>query len=250
MRDEWTLLILSDRIYNLLLRAYPASFRREFGHEMALVFRDDLRTTAHDRGRAALLGLWLFTFVDLLKTALAEHVWEVFHTPLEKLSRWSGLAVAIGGSLPLLTFTNYAFWDFMQSLGLAGNDWIHPLLAGVGLLLTGLGLYDLYRRLPQGARPASTTAYGVVVIGVLLGVVGVLAMVLSLPDSLSGAGFILIWIGLAVMGLISLSTRALGGLSFAPLVIIAGVIGFAATAGDDHVRLHSGLNGLPGLLSF
>jgi hypothetical protein len=232
MLNELKLLTVSNRLYHLLLRAYPAPFRREFGREMALVFRDDLRATVRKSGVEGLIGLWLVTFFDLLKTALAEHIWEMFHMPLEKLSRWSWLAIVIGGPLPLLTFTNYSFWDLMQRLGLSDNDWLHPLLAGMGLLLTGIGLYGLYRRLPQRARPASTMAYGAVLFGVLLGMVGFITFMRPFSAPFISASFILLWIGLAVMGLISLSTRALGELSFVPLLIIAGAIGIAATVGD------------------
>ena len=45
MQNHSQLLTLSGRIYNLLLLAYPARFRRVFGQEMAQVFRDDLRHT-------------------------------------------------------------------------------------------------------------------------------------------------------------------------------------------------------------
>ncbi len=66
---------------------------------MAQVFRDETRYTLQESGMVGLTGLWFFTLYDLLKTAIAEHLWDVFHMSMEKLLRWSGPAAAI---LPIL----------------------------------------------------------------------------------------------------------------------------------------------------
>jgi hypothetical protein len=99
MMEQSKMLSLSHQIYNLLLRAYPDPFRREYGRYMAQLFRDDMRGTLQENGTTALIGLWLLTFIDLIKTAIAEHIWEVFHMPMEKLQRWTGPAAAIAGIL-------------------------------------------------------------------------------------------------------------------------------------------------------
>ncbi|HJU92050.1 MAG TPA: hypothetical protein VJ656_03860 [Pyrinomonadaceae bacterium] len=60
---------ISDRLYGLLLFAYPSGFRREFGNEMLQVFRDCYRAEARAR---SLPSFWLRTLLDLLLTAAKE----------------------------------------------------------------------------------------------------------------------------------------------------------------------------------
>lgn len=55
---------LAERVYGVLLRAYPASFRAAFGREMAIVFRD--RSRASDVTRAR---FWFEIVSDLVCTA-------------------------------------------------------------------------------------------------------------------------------------------------------------------------------------
>jgi len=59
----------AERIYRLLLRAYPPDFRAEYGREMVLLFRDqcqesDVRT----------LGFWARVFWDVARSAPALRV--------------------------------------------------------------------------------------------------------------------------------------------------------------------------------
>ena len=58
----------AERIYRLLLRAYPADFRAQYGREMVLLFRDqcqenDVRT----------LGFWAAVICDVARSAPALH---------------------------------------------------------------------------------------------------------------------------------------------------------------------------------
>jgi serine/threonine protein phosphatase PrpC len=66
--------VLSERIYRLLLLAYPRAFREEYGSEMFLVFRDAYRETAHQQGTLGVLRLWGDFFWDFVKTVYIEHV--------------------------------------------------------------------------------------------------------------------------------------------------------------------------------
>jgi hypothetical protein len=54
----------AERVYGVLLRAYPAAFREAFGGEMALLFRDRRRT------EGAGPRFWLEMMVDLARSAL------------------------------------------------------------------------------------------------------------------------------------------------------------------------------------
>ena len=54
----------AERVYSLLLRAYPRSFRSEYGREMTLIFRDQFRS-----GNASLLGFWATIVWDIARSA-------------------------------------------------------------------------------------------------------------------------------------------------------------------------------------
>jgi hypothetical protein len=73
-RTELSLLPTSQRIYALMLKAYPAEFRREYGPHMAQVFRDCGRAAEHRKRPVVLMHFWLITLLDLVKTAPKEHV--------------------------------------------------------------------------------------------------------------------------------------------------------------------------------
>jgi Clp amino terminal domain, pathogenicity island component len=60
----------SERIYRLLLKAYPESYRRRYEQPMAQLFADQLRT-ANTCGKLA--ALWLRTLADFLRTVPARH---------------------------------------------------------------------------------------------------------------------------------------------------------------------------------
>jgi hypothetical protein len=66
--------IWSARLYRALLLAYPASFRRAYGDEMARAFRDLCRDAWRTGGAGGVLALWPGALRDLLLAASAEHV--------------------------------------------------------------------------------------------------------------------------------------------------------------------------------
>lgn len=63
---------VSERIYKVLLVAYPEEFRDAYGPYMAQVFRDACRETFGRTGIVGLVALWARTVLDLLSTAHAE----------------------------------------------------------------------------------------------------------------------------------------------------------------------------------
>jgi hypothetical protein len=69
----------SDRLYRLLLYAYPAAFRREYGPEMAQLFRDTCRDAYRQDGSLG-RGFWMPILVDLMRTALQERVCSLLST--------------------------------------------------------------------------------------------------------------------------------------------------------------------------
>jgi hypothetical protein len=74
---------LHTRFYGLLLLAYPAEFRREYGPHMSQVFRDCYYAEKRRGQTVALLRLWLRTLADLVLTAPKEH--------LENLGKENGI---------------------------------------------------------------------------------------------------------------------------------------------------------------
>lgn len=64
----------SYRLYCLLLRCYPARFRRVYAQEMARTFRDSYREAMQQRGRNGVLRLWCVVLYDLGVSLFIEYV--------------------------------------------------------------------------------------------------------------------------------------------------------------------------------
>ena len=64
---------LPERLYRLLLLAYPRAFRQEYASEMLLVFRDAYRDTLYQEGAPGVLRLWGTFLYDFVKTVCIEH---------------------------------------------------------------------------------------------------------------------------------------------------------------------------------
>lgn len=65
---------LSVGIYSCLLIIYPASFRREFGEEMVMVFEDMALDAMRVRGIWGLVGVWYTVLSELWSTAREQHL--------------------------------------------------------------------------------------------------------------------------------------------------------------------------------
>src|SRR5688500_15227048 len=96
---SFSLLALSEDLYCHLLIVYPPRFRRQYGREMALVFRNQCRSLAQHQGEAALTRLWFSTLTDLVATALAERMKEGFSMSKAMWVQLSGLFAFMGGLL-------------------------------------------------------------------------------------------------------------------------------------------------------
>ena len=64
----------SERLYGFVLHFYPASFRREFGQEMAYVFAASLQDACTEQGRRGLTKLWGRTMADATKSLVIQHI--------------------------------------------------------------------------------------------------------------------------------------------------------------------------------
>lgn len=63
--------MISERIYRLLLKAYPASYLREYAEPMVQHFRDQLREAAHANKK---IGFWFRMLADLARTVPRRHL--------------------------------------------------------------------------------------------------------------------------------------------------------------------------------
>lgn len=66
--------VLAERCYRLFLLAYPATFRRSYGYEMAQTFRDGCREALREEGNWGLTRFCGLTLYDLITTSLKEHL--------------------------------------------------------------------------------------------------------------------------------------------------------------------------------
>src|SRR5262245_45690904 len=67
------MMTLSQRLFHLLLFAYPREFRHEYGSQMTQLFRDCYRHQTNESS-TGLWVLWLGTISDLLVSAPREHL--------------------------------------------------------------------------------------------------------------------------------------------------------------------------------
>src|SRR4030095_3097031 len=96
---------IHPRIYELLLLAYPAEFRREYGLQMTQVFRDCCREQ-HQQGNT-LAGVWFHTLTDLIQSALKERM-DNFGKEDSVMNNLRRDALALFGCLAILIIAFFA----------------------------------------------------------------------------------------------------------------------------------------------
>ncbi len=158
-RDPW------GRLYAVLLRLYPRSFRNRFEEGMAQTFRD-LRRERERAGRPTIVFL-LRTFAETFLGAMRERVraWRLESLPVARPALFVVGVLAV----PLLAM------QFTEDVAWSPADF---LMAGVLLLAAGLGCEFIARRGGGAARRAAS----------LLALVGALLLVwVNLAVGLIGA---------------------------------------------------------------
>ena len=114
----------SERIYRILLKAYPRRYRERYGEPMAQLFRDQLRA-ANTFGKWA--RLWLRTVVDLALTVPARYFdrWPWAHPMLLNYSQHAMRAiffaryVAASGNDSEITLEHLLLGTLRENHGLA-----------------------------------------------------------------------------------------------------------------------------------
>ena len=152
---------VSSQIYGLLLKAYPAAFRGEYGPHMAQVFRDACFHTHRQSGPAGFPALWARTSLDWFKTVIEEQLNRATWMTRANLTRLAGWAL-ISGPIALFTGlgdpTDYrrmyaaifgppAHLGWQEVYRFASETVPYALaLMGMGLISFGIvGLYLVYR---------------------------------------------------------------------------------------------------------
>lgn len=91
---------MSERIFQLMLFAYPRDFRREYGRLMAQLFRDCHRAALKGNETLATSKLWLGAMIDLIKAAPREH-WNHLRKDSSIMNRTLRDVIALVGSLAI-----------------------------------------------------------------------------------------------------------------------------------------------------
>jgi hypothetical protein len=136
---------ISEKLYALLLRLYPARFRRQYGGEAMLVVRERLRD---ERGPAARLRLWLNLLLDLGSSL-----------PREYRRGDSPRAVPVHSALPLFRTLDTELPKPGSFFG--GTVLAFVAVAGLGFLLNHAGRvrhFAVYYAAPQAQASAPPSA--------------------------------------------------------------------------------------------
>ena len=193
----------SERLYRLLLLAYPARFRREYGAPMVQVFRDCCRAAERQQGTLGVLWLWLATLRDLAKTAFVERVTEVVQMSGTRWIRWSGLAAILAGALWIIG--NAGLGEQVPGVSHAGG---HMILAACAIFLL-FGLVGVYARSARSAGVPGKSGLALALLGALLVTVG--NALEGLYEIELGWGLFMLGIMCLLLGMVVFSVAVLRG---------------------------------------
>jgi hypothetical protein len=211
--DITWLMRLSTRLFQMLLILYPRDFRREYGREMTLVFRDTCRQTSRCHGAAGILELWLTTLLDLFSTALVERLAEVNHMSSTVLfTRISGMVAAVGGLLLLiLVYVEFILGGARFTLG-----YLIPIY-GVCIAIGIAGFYILSQY-----ELAGRIGLGLAFLGGLVVSLGLTLLIILDRDggwTTWMIGMVLYQVGLAVFGWSAFKHKPLPRWNSLPLLV-------------------------------
>lgn len=220
-------IVFSVKVYQVLLAAYPAKFRQEYGPHISQVFRDCCLRAFRQNGTIGVLNLWALTFFDLVRSLIEEYLQkETFMTKSKfiRLSGWSLMIGAVTYSISTLSaLVESNFYDSYMRLnvfvfyntGLVLGLWISTILLAVG----GLGLRARYGE-QVGSSGKSFLLIGAIAgptIG-LLGVIGAVAKILMWAEFLLYAGNMILLACLTIFGISVLRAKPLPRWNGLPLI--------------------------------
>ena len=165
----------SERVYGVLLKAYPKAFREEYGPHMVQAFGDLCRAGYERAGTAGLVLVWVRALLDLLRTAASERTGAVpamtFVIPIAgspRMVRWGGAAAICGAACALvamilgdlsMVYTREPILNALSAYQEGESSYsplivlLHPIVwevvstvAGLFFVTAFLGLYALVAR--------------------------------------------------------------------------------------------------------
>jgi hypothetical protein len=182
----------AERVYRLLLRAYPSSFRSEYGREMTLIFRDEYRSR-----NAAVLGFWIAMICDVARSATS--IWlEVLYARVKNYTRIVEVIMKLAGVLAVLLGVYGVVGALAEALaGMRGTpSGAYILAVALGIIAAALLLTAgaaLLRSPVSGRRTATITLLASLVIVLIARLLhpwmGMLALIvgIGLPIALLAA---------------------------------------------------------------
>lgn len=156
----------AERIYRLLLRAYPPEFRAEYGREMVLLFRDQCQESD-----VRSVGFWASVIGDVARSAPALRVaaWRTNNRTMEGIMKLAALLTVLLGALGVLNAGVELGASATQTIqGTHGLSIVLGIFAGVLLLAAGVALLSPTRRGGQAARLALIASLVMIVAARLL----------------------------------------------------------------------------------
>lgn len=151
---------VTARVYRVLLRAYPPSFRAAYGREMTLLFRDQLR----DSGASAGVAFWIAVLWDVARSAPVARA-EVFRARRAGHTRNGGAIMRPMSMLAMLVGTADVLNALIEAragwASQGGAAWLSSIAAAViaGILIIAVGIAMLRR--PSSSSMAAGIAAAV-----------------------------------------------------------------------------------------
>lgn len=175
----------AERAYRLLLRAYPAAFRAEFGQDMAMAFRDQRRAYG-----AGVVRFWTDTLWDVARSAptlrleaLRVRLTRDTQTGDDKMKPMAILAILVG-ALEAINAMAEGFAGGLVNRGVASLTALtFAIAAGVLLVIAG---FQLLRRSPGAASLARGSAAACLAVFVIISFA---TPMLSIFSTILGIGF-------------------------------------------------------------
>lgn len=191
----------SIRIYQLLLYAYPAEFRQEYGPHMMQVFQDCCLRAMGQGGRNGLIMLWALTLLDFIRSVFEQYLQKETDMSKSMFIKLSGWAFVVG---------SFAFLSILGG-SVAG--------AVVSSILIAIGMLGLRARYGENVGRLGSSM-------LLAGVAGMVIAYIAVPVFrevevlylLPFAGPAVLLTGLAVFGLVALSRKPLPHVNWLPLI--------------------------------
>lgn len=222
---EHRIIVLSIKVYGLLLNAYPTKFRREYGTQLIQLFRDCCVQTFQQSNYKGVLKLWFITILDLVQSVISEHLQKEIQMKAEDI-RLAGLALIFGGINFIIVFISFSFNIFIALVLMV--FFCIPLLA-VGLL----GISKRYGE-KVGWFGRSILLLGAI-LGPIITILGPIFVIIStgnqpLPDEaedvieglIAGMAFLLgpgtLFVSLTLFGIVAIYTKPLPRWNFVPII--------------------------------